>query len=89
MSSFPLHTIAAGVQQNIVTTLSLVDGTEYEFQNRTDNPIRVYDTGANPPDAEAGKEYLYHEVFIFTAAATPVWVWGVGGPAILAYDDDN
>ena len=88
MASFPLHTIAGGVQQDIVDELSLVDGTEYEFQNRGDNPFRFYDSGASAPDVTDGKEVPKGEWFTFTADdAVPMWIWGVGGPAVIAYDN--
>jgi len=89
MASFPLHTIAPGVLQDIVAELSLVSGIEYEFQNRGGNSIRVYDTGGSAPDSTEGKEIRPLGYFTFTASADPLWVWGVGGPAVLAYDDDQ
>lgn len=88
MASYDLHIIAHGVQQDIVAALSLADGTEYEFQNRGTNPIRFFDDRATAPAEIAGKEVAPLGLFSFTVdTAKKFWVWGVGGPAVLAYDD--
>ena len=89
MATSPLHTIPAGVQQDIVSTLNLADGVEHEFQNRGSNPIRIHDGGSTAPDMDSGKEIPPLGFWTFTVASgTPFWVWGIGGPAILVYDDE-
>ena len=89
MASYPLHTIAEGVQQDIVAALSLADGVQYQFQNRGTNPVRFYDGGTNAPAFDQGKEVPPLGFWFFTVAAgLPFYVWGIGGPAVLAYDDN-
>ena len=90
MASYDLHTIASGVQQDIVAELSLIDGSEYEFQNRGTNSVRVFDDRARAPGVNAGKEIPPLGYWTFTVnTAKKFWVWGVNGPAVLAYDDDQ
>lgn len=92
MASFPLYTVPGDEQHNIVSEMSLVDGTEYEVQNRGGNPIRYFDVSAAAPDREAGKEVLHLGFFTFTASTNAnegTWVWGVNGPAVIAVDDDE
>lgn len=90
MASYPLHIIQDGIQQDIVSELSLTDQTNYEVQNRGTNPIRAYDGGQSAPAVNQGIEIPPLEFFTFdVATGTPFWVWGVNGPAVIVYNDDS
>ena len=92
MASLPLHTVPASVQHNITSEMSLVNGRSYEVQNRGAHGIRFYDVSAAAPDWDQGKDVAPGAVFSFTAstdASEGTWVWGIGGPAVLAADDDQ
>ncbi|MDE2812026.1 MAG: hypothetical protein OXM01_03325 [Gemmatimonadota bacterium] len=90
MASYPLHIIPENVQQDIVSELSLTDRANYEVQNRGTNPIRAYNGGQSAPAANQGIEIPPLDYFTFdVATGVALWLWGVNGPAVIAYNDDG